>query len=116
MPNIEESLIKHFIRGYFDGDGHIGYYVRHDDGRTRNVFNFEIVGASFEILDSINSYFKTYGIKTNIYTRKSNNTYRLVTSSKTEILKIINHMYSESSVYLERKYLKTQEILNLCRL
>lgn len=116
MPDIKNDLIKHFIRGYFDGDGHIGRYIRHDKNKTRDVFNFEIVGASFDVLNSINCYFKLNEIKTNIYVRKSNGTYRLVTSSLCEISKIINHIYSGSNVYLERKYLKSQEILNLCRL
>ena len=27
MPNINKSLVRHFIRGYFDGDGNISYTV-----------------------------------------------------------------------------------------
>lgn len=26
MPNIPENLIRHFIRGYFDGDGSVCFY------------------------------------------------------------------------------------------
>lgn len=103
MPNIREDLIRHFIRGYFDGDGCFTCY-RRKDNPNKYRYGFEIVGQSESILKYMQDYFIKRGIKTNIYSRSTNTTKRLMTGSKGEILKLIDLMYSDCNLYIERKY------------
>jgi intein/homing endonuclease len=111
MPNIPINMLQHFIRGYFDGDGCFNYYKN----KTNNgyKFCFEVVGNSIGILHSIQTIFQENNIVTTIYTRKNNNSYRLMTCNKNQIKLIIKYMYKNSNVYLNRKFLKAQEMLNI---
>ena len=67
-------------------------------------YGFEIVGQSENILKYFKDFFYKNNIKTNIYYRSTNNTKRLMTGSKSEILKIINLLYYDCNLYIERKY------------
>lgn len=54
MPNIPDEMIRHFIRGYFDGDGCICKYLI--KGTDNYRFTFEIVGQSEDILLSFQEF------------------------------------------------------------
>jgi len=43
FPYIPQEYVSHFIRGYFDGDGHIG--IRVPKGRLRETISARIVGT-----------------------------------------------------------------------
>ena len=100
---LDEKFISHFIRGYFDGDGCFTCYPR-KDYPNKYRYGFEIVGQSENILKYFKDFFYKNNIKTNIYYRSTNNTKRLMTGSKSEILKIINLLYYDCNLYIERKY------------
>lgn len=55
FPNLPKSLIPHFIRGYFDGDGCVGYYkyTKHSDCKTLRVM---ICSGSKDLLEKIVQY------------------------------------------------------------
>lgn len=112
LPNIDDNLIPHYLRGFFDGDG--SYYCHYDEKNNRYRYSFEVVGASFEMMRQIQEYLFSFNINTNIYNRKSissgNTVYRLMTGSKKYILGIINLLYSNAHIYLDRKYEKINEI------
>lgn len=112
LPDINSDLMPHYLRGFFDGDG--SYYCHYDEKNNRYRYSFEVVGASFEIMRQIREYLLSFGIKTNIYSRKSlssgNELYRLMANSKSGMLGIINLLYSNAHIYLDRKYEKINEI------
>ncbi|MFJ7831840.1 LAGLIDADG family homing endonuclease [Peribacillus sp. NPDC046944] len=112
MPFIREDLIRHFLRGYIDGDGSFSYTRRKED-LNRFRYSFEIVGNSKEILEQFIDYFERHQIKVSMYQRKGGKSFRLMTGSGPEIKKISRLIYHNSSVYLERKFLKVQEIERL---
>ena len=64
-------------------------------------------------MEQVQSYLTSKNIKTNIYTRKTNNSIRLMSSSKVEILKIIELLYCNANIYLDRKLNKINEIKNI---
>ncbi len=111
MPNIDNDLIPHYLRGLFDGDG--SYYYRYDAKNNRYRYVFEVVGASEVFLKQIQEYLLSVNIKTNIYYRKETNSIRLMSGSKQEILKLINLLYSDANIYLDRKYKKINEIKSI---
>lgn len=115
MPTLSNEMIPHYLRGFFDGDG--SYYYHYDAKNRRYRYSFEVVSASEVIIRQIKEYLLSNGINTNIYTRKSpssnNYVFRLMTGSKKEMLKIIDLLYSDAHIYLDRKYNKTNEIKNI---
>lgn len=98
LPNIEESLIRHFIRGYFDGDGCL--QLQHKIYRCR----FDIVSASKLILEQFRSIISKHSI-TNGYLGKetySNSWHLNFSGHQVEI--ILDWLYKDANFYLKRKY------------
>ena len=50
---LEENLKKHFIRGYFDGDGSVSISFKKNDKYKRKMLNVNFVSGSFDMLKSI---------------------------------------------------------------
>lgn len=111
IPNIDNNLMPHYLRGLFDGDG--SYYYHYDAKNNRYRYIFEIVGASEIFLKQIQEYLLSVNIKTNIYYRKGTNSVRLMSGSRQEILKLIELLYSDAHIYLDRKYEKINEIKSI---
>jgi len=57
IPNIDENLIHHFIRGYFDGDGSINISTKRPNGRR-----LEFCSVSEQLLIDIFSFLKKNNI------------------------------------------------------
>lgn len=90
---INDELLSHFIRGYFDGDGTI-YQTKN----RPNSFSVRIAGTK-DILNGIASYLKIS--PHHIY--QQNNIY-LLNYNRINSIKIIKEIfYSNSSLFLNRK-------------
>lgn len=96
MPDIQENLIPHFIRGYFDGDG--------------IAFSSGYVGfcGSKELLTSIRDYLVNNGLSfKNVYYNKQNGIYYLQWSAINDRKKFVNIIYKDKNdLFLKRKYEK----------
>lgn len=97
FPNIPEDLIRHFIRGYFDGDGCITRYVN-----IKTVSpHIELLGTK-AMLDNVVKHSNTSAeIKHD--SRHSEKTLFLEWN-KEQGIKFINYLYQDCSIYLNRKY------------
>lgn len=104
VPN---HLIRHFIRGYFDGDGYIGLGKR---TTGRDYFGFSIT-STHKFLLQIKSYFHSLGIKCQVRKRKGTKVSALQIGGKRHIISAGNYLYKDSSIFLKRKYLVFNEIL-----
>lgn len=91
MPDIEKSLYRHFIRGYFDGDGNI-----YKNKNRSNSFQVSIA-SNFEFNSDIKGILG-YG---RIY--KNGNIHLLIFSKLDEVLDFYNYIYDNASIYLLRK-------------
>ena len=114
---IPKSLIKHFIRGYFDGDGCITYSIRKPNPKNREInyrvsCRFEICSKLSNILIDFQKYFGELNIKTNIQYLKRDNMYNVSTCSRDNVIKIYNVLYSDSNFYLNRKFDKFNYYVN----
>lgn len=106
MPNIRKDLIRHFLRGFSDGDG--SFYC----GNKSNRKAFEITGNSPKMLYKIQEIFMENNIKNQVYKVKNGNLKLGIYSF--EGLKILHeYFYKDCKIFLERKYKKSQEIINL---
>ena len=115
IPDLTNDMMIHYLRGFIDGDG--SYHYHYDNKSNRYRYSFEIVGASSLMAYQLQGCFLSNGINVNVYTRKSKlsdkQIYRLMTASRKEMLKIINLLYSDANIYLNRKYEKINEIKNI---
>lgn len=108
---VPKKLIRHFVRGYMDGDG---YFVRYID-KKKNSFKYNAnMVSTIMFLDKIKDTIKE---KLNINCwisgpRKGKNpvTRQLMISGRRQCCKFLNWIYKHSNLYLQRKYLKYKEI------
>lgn len=97
FPDIPQNLVKHFIRGYFDGDGCISRHV-HNTCVTPHI---ELLGTK-QMLEQILLY-SNISAKYKHDKRHSEETWSLEWS-KQEGIDFINYLYQDCSIYLDRKY------------
>ena len=105
LPN---HLIRHFIRGYVDGDG------------TISISNSKSPQAVLSIVGTrcfINSYVlfleKELDIKFGSYLGINGKAFSKTVCGNIKAKKVIDYLYSDINIYLDRKYEKYKEI---CRL
>ena len=98
IPKMEYPLIKHFIRGYFDGDGCA--YIRN------NTVEFSITSKTNNLLDEFKNYFNENGIEIHLNHQKTENKYILKTTNKDFTSKIYNLLYNDANFYFKRKFQK----------
>lgn len=102
LPILDDTLIPHFIRGYFDGDG-----IAFSNGRLGFCGNKNI-------LEYINNYFNKILQNNNVSItyNSSNNIYYLVYNKKAHIEQILNILYKDcDNLFLTRKYQKYRPLL-----
>ena len=97
-PNIDEDLIPHFIRGYFDGDGSFSFNPKNYSIKT------QIVSASDEFKQFIIDELNKNNIKINLYSG-----IKLQIQNKIDNLKFYNYIYENANIYLKRKKEKYEE-------
>lgn len=104
FDKIPEEMIRHFIRGFIDGDGSFD--------KKPNNFRLTILSTSFVFMEQIGKYITniTEGIEYNIkeiqgktinYHVLTFNMFRLNKPEK--VLEIYNYLYNDSELYLKRK-------------
>jgi len=104
LPDIDQSLLPHFIRGFFDADGSV--YIPQN---RPNLISIEICCISKEFIFELDSYFKiidinSWKVRKKKPKGKSKQILYILTFNKTsEILKLIGYMYDNSIISLKRK-------------
>lgn len=101
--NINYDLIKHFIRGYFDGDGCVSIYNKKRKTKISKIVSISLLGTK-EFLDGVRLHSP---IKFGKYVKNngSENTLVLNTAHKKAYI-FLNWIYEDSTIYLDRKYNK----------
>lgn len=97
---VNKLLVKHFIRGYFDGDGCVC--------KTEKTEYIDLLGT-FEFLSSVKNILDDENIKTTMVPLKKDsgkNTFRLVITNKDGRKKFLEYIYKDAKIYLDRKYNK----------
>ena len=101
-----KELVKHFIRGYIDGDGCITY-----SDKTHQHMELSILGTE-SFLNNMQKYLPiTNSYK--IYCDPRNKNVKRISINGKPALKILYYLYEFSSVYLERKYQRYKEFWRL---
>jgi len=106
FPNfLDDSLLKHFIRGYFDGDGCITKGVSKTNYPKYYIF---IASTEMFLKDLQKHFMKCLKIKIHkLQTRhpeRKNNIRTLGIGGNLQVEKILDYLYKDSNIYLNRKY------------
>lgn len=108
FPKLNNVLMRHFIRGFFDGDGSITL--------TRSTYKDKIYyGGAFNIIINkklVNSFLNLFNeIHFTIDQSKTDYMVYLKCNSKKSIKLIYNYFYKDSKYFLSRKKKKFDEII-----
>jgi intein-encoded DNA endonuclease-like protein len=97
---VPEYLIRHFIRGYFDGDGHI--YVK------KNIYQLGIMSSEY-FCSELKLFFQKMGFIF-YWDTVSSKAFRIRCCSKQQIINLRDYLYNDARIFLHRKYNKIKEI------
>lgn len=108
FPDLREDLIRHFIRGVFDGDGSFGEY-----NRKRS---FTIVSASKKFIESIVKILtdSLLSDRVNLYenSQGKNTIYILSISNCVDLKSLYDYLYNNSNIFLYRKEVSMKQSLD----
>ncbi len=101
IPVMNVNLLKHYVRGYFDGNGCLCY--------TKNNFAVCISTASENLINDLTNIFEKNGfhpvVRKNI-TEFNTTIYDFRLNYKQEKLDFLNWIYGDATIFLDRKYNK----------
>ena len=100
FPHFEDSLMRHFIRGFFDGDGCICLGHK-KDGNDRYRAAFTSGSKSF--LEELSKYLLQKGFPSKI-SKDSRSKAMDLTISQSFTERFLTYLYKNSCIYLDRKY------------
>ena len=107
-PNIDNSLVNHFIRGYFDGDGCVSFNRELDNSiysviGTKDILSFIKMNSGISNKISIRQ-----AKRNNIY----KNFYELFINGRSSKIIFYNYIYNSATIFLDRKYLISCDVYN----
>ena len=109
FPSLPREVLPSFIRGYFDGDGSI--ILQKTIYNTYAQVTFTC--GSLEFLTELQkTLLEVFNIKSQIYDggHLDSHAMSLRITKRSEIDKFYSVIYKDADLYLERKYLKFQEL------
>lgn len=95
---VPKHLQHHFVRGFFDGDGTIGF------NKANKNYYVGFIGTK-EMLSKILEIHKSFGYNSKLYkNRKSNKIYEVHFGGIFATQKWFEYMYKNAHIYLKRKF------------
>lgn len=100
---ISGDMIKHFIRGYFDGDGSVCESFSNKNSITATLYA-TFVGGSYDFIQHIFTYFSnTLGTVGHLQDFGTGKKWQIKYNTNDAKL-VLSYMYENSKIYLDRKY------------
>lgn len=90
IPDMQQHLIRHFVRGYFDGDGCVSVSKRND-------IEMKILGTE-SFLNELNEHINFSQV------RYKKGIYEIRKSGINNALLFYKYLYQDATIYLNRKY------------
>lgn len=111
LPTLDALLMRHFIRGYFDGDGCFSVIKRNDRKNPNSkIYQFNITGMENPLSIIQQHLVDNVGIvKNSLKRRKSTIAVTIHYSGRNVCKKILDYLYNNATIYLQRKYNKYRE-------
>lgn len=107
IPPIPPSLLHHFIRGYFDGDGCLSVYTQTIRDVVVNRHEWSLTGNP-EFIRNIRSAIEqnvdvSHRVKIQTY-KRTDKAVSLRYGRKSDIVALHDYLYQDATVYLDSKY------------
>ena len=104
FPNeniLPQKYARHFLRGYFDGDGSLIL--------SHNSINFKLCGTKeflSSVIDILNKNIPTHTFNKKFYKRRKDdkNNYYISYGGRIKTLSVMDFIYKDSNIFLDRKY------------
>lgn len=111
LHSLEKSLMRHFIRGYFDGDGCFSVIKRSDRKNPNSkIYQFNITGMEGPLSIIQQHLVDNVGVvKNSLKKRVSTVAVTIHYSGRGVCKKILDYLYQDATIYLQRKYNKYKE-------
>ena len=101
---VPKTLIKHFIRGYFDGDG---WFTNTDSCFQVGIIGTEnFINGFLNSVENINKDNKIFDV------HRKNGAKRYVFGAYDDVLNFLNWIYKDANIYLDRKYEHYLDFIN----
>lgn len=103
LPNLPDNLMRHYIRGYFDGDG--CWTINKE-----NTLNFGIISSVESFAIELREFIKNKCVLENSAKLSFNkNAYQFIYSGNIQCKRIYDYLYEDGGPWLDRKYRKSTE-------
>lgn len=111
VSRFSEEVFFHFLRGVWDGDGSIICYKRE---QLRDAVVCTLVGNK-SFLTNIKKELEKYNIHSTIVSikGKNENYRRLAVKAQTDMKILLEKMYNNATIYLDRKFKKKEKALEI---
>lgn len=106
---IPYKYLNDFIRGYIDGDGSITHSSRQKSG-TWN-YCIKIVGT-LDMIENIQKFLNTNLKLEQRYPDRNKNNYQITIGGNQQVKKILDTLYSNATIFLDRKYNRYKQLLS----
>ena len=110
---VPKELVRHFIRGYFDGDGSI-YYMSDKEDKSKHSYGISFVGTEDMLTGILNQLITDKAIlkKYSLRKRQPEHTIEYFNfGGNFNVRGFCEYIYQDATIYLDRKYQKYQELL-----
>ena len=99
LADLNENLMPHFIRGYFDGDGSI--YIRH---KKQRQIGMKFTSGCKSFIEDLRQCLFNQSI--NSYIMYQESYCDLIIGGMANVDRLLDYMYTDATVYLDRKLQK----------
>lgn len=104
FPTINEDLIPHFVRGYFDGDGTVGVYKYVSKSNSKTLKSGFCCGCYNFLAELCKKLpVKTVNIRENKKDDNGQGCVYTVSFSVNDSIKLYTYMYKNATIFLNRK-------------
>lgn len=114
--NLRDILHRHFIRGYFDGDGSVFTRNQNDIKRKRSLCVMYMIFTNHNMAFTVSNMLSANNIDIPLCVRTLSSgltVYELKTESIVKCKRFFNWIYDDSSIFMQRKYDKAIAALDL---
>lgn len=109
FPKISNpNLIRHVIRGFFDGDGSLAGVPKDTEHVFRPQISFIGTKETLEYIEQLSGFSWSWSQRMK---DKQKNNYQICCGRANDCIDFLNYMYKDSHVYLDRKYQRYLQML-----
>ena len=112
LVEIPDNLLRHFVRGFIDGDGSL-FITKSRPSKFGKRVGIQICGT-LKFLTTMSANIKRV-MSINGHIHKRGAIYELKIDRRNDVREIITWLYSDCSTYLDRKYSKHLEMLEFIK-